>query len=130
MTKIQILVIISSLFLLFVVLELVRRRRLREEYSLLWLVTAIGYALIAIFPGATRFILDYLDVERPTSIFVFAGFLFLFLICIQFSVRLSRLSSQNKILAQQVAILDCELKRLNNINNGAVPEAAKCTPPA
>jgi hypothetical protein len=130
MTKIQLLVIASSLFLLLFVLELVRRRRLREEYSWLWLATAIGYATIAIFPSVTRIISVFLGVERSTSIFIFAGFLFLFLICIQFSVRLSRLSNQNKILAQQVAILDSEMRRLAEINNGEVYDSFESNRPA
>jgi hypothetical protein len=130
MNKVQLLVIASSLFLLLFVLELVRRRRLREEYSWLWLVTAIGYAMIAIFPSATRIISEFLGVERPTSMFAFAGFIFLFLICIQFSVRLSRLSNQNRILAQQVAILDSEMRRLSHISNGEVHDSFGTNHPA
>lgn len=113
MNRVQIFVMISSIFLLLFVLELVRRRQLREEYSWLWLVTAFGYAIIAIFPQVTRITADMMGVERPTSIFILAGFLFLFLICIQFSVRLSRLTERNKILAQMVAILDSEVRRLS-----------------
>ncbi|MBN1667396.1 MAG: DUF2304 domain-containing protein [Anaerolineales bacterium] len=125
MNRVQIFVIATSILLLVFVLELVRRRRLREEYSWLWLVTALGYATIAIFPRITRLTADIVGAENSSSVFILAGFLFLFLICIQFSVRLSRLSDRNKELAQMVAILDSEVRRLTEAAGEAVPTIAE-----
>lgn len=114
MSRTQILAIISAVVLLFIVLELVRRRRLREEYSWIWLLTAIGYLAIAIVPGLIEWVAGALGSVRPTSVFAFLGLFFLFLVSIQFSVQISRLTEQNKDLAQQVAILDSELRRLGS----------------
>jgi len=110
MVRAQILGLVSSVFLLLFVLELVRRRKLKEEYSWLWLIMAVGYLLILSVPSLPEWIADITGAERPISAYTFLGIFFLFLICIQFSVRLSHLTTQNRQLAQQVAILDGELQ--------------------
>jgi MFS family permease len=112
MSRTQIFVIISGVVLGGLVLELVRRRRLREEYSWLWLLTGAGYLAVAVWPGLAGWMAGIVGSQRPTSAFTFLGLLFLFLISIQFSVEFSRLKERNKDLAQQVAILDSELRVL------------------
>ncbi|HNS52194.1 MAG TPA: DUF2304 domain-containing protein [Anaerolineae bacterium] len=113
MSRPQILIVISAVLLLAFVLEQVRRRRLREEYSWIWLLTAAGYLLVALVPGLIEWVSGAIGSVRPTSVFAFLGLVFLFLISIQFSVQISRLTEQNKDLAQQIAILDSELGRLS-----------------
>jgi len=112
MSRTQIVAILSAVLLLVLVLEMVRRRRLKEEYSWIWLLTAIGYALVAIWPGLAVWVSRMIGSLNPASVFTFLGLLFLFLISIQFSVQISRLSEHNKDLAQHIAILDSELRRL------------------
>jgi hypothetical protein len=117
MSRTQILAIISGVVLLILVLELVRRRRLREEYSWIWLLTAIGYLAIAAVPGLIERGAIIIGSVRPTSVFTFLGLFFLFLVSIQFSVQISRLAEQNKDLAQQIAILDSEIRRLSRMQD-------------
>lgn len=112
MPRIQLVVIVSGLFLLGLVLEMVRRRKLREEYSWLWLLTATGYMAVALFPTLAKAVASFFGVLDPISAFTFLGLFFLFLISIQFSIHISRLASQNKDLTQQIAILDAELSTL------------------
>lgn len=126
MSRTQILAIISAVGLLIIVLELVRRRRLREEYSWIWLLTAIGYLAVAIVPGLIEWAAGAIGSVRPTSVFSFLGLLFLFLVSIQFSVQISRLAEQNKDLAQQVAILDSELRRLGQAQSAPSAVAGPC----
>jgi hypothetical protein len=111
MSRTQLVAIFSGI-LLVLVLEMVRRRRLREEYSWLWLLTAIGYLLVAMWPGLADWVSRSIGAARPASAFAFLGLLFLFLIAVQFSVQISRLTEHNKDLAQQVAILDSEVRSL------------------
>jgi len=118
MSRTQILAIISGVVLLVMVLELVRRRRLREEYSWIWLLTAIGYLTIAAVPRLIERGAVLLGSVRPTSVFTFLGLFFLFLVSIQFSVQISRLAEQTKDLAQQIAILDSEIRRLSRSQDG------------
>lgn len=118
MSRTQLLAIISAVALLIIVLELVRRRRLREEYSWIWLLTAVGYLAIALVPGLIEWVAGAIGSVRPTSVFAFLGLFFLFLVSIQFSVQISRLAEQNKDLAQQLAILDSELRRMDQAQSG------------
>ena len=112
MSRAEFFVIVSGVGLLLFVLELVRRRRLREEYSWIWLLTAIGYFLVAVWPNLAVWVAGLIGSTRPTAAFTFLGLLFLFLICIQFSVQISRLTEQNKNMAQHIAILDSDIKML------------------
>jgi hypothetical protein len=122
MSRTQIVAILCGVVLLIWVLELVRRRRLREEYSWIWLLTAIGYLLVAILPVLSEAVSRLIGASRPASAFTFLGLLFLFLIGIQFSVQISRLTEQTKDLAQHIAILDSELCRLTK-RNAPLPSA-------
>jgi hypothetical protein len=112
MSRTQLVAILSAVALLLLVLEMVRRRRLREEYSWIWLLTAMGYLLVAVWPNLGVWVAGAIGSDNPQSTFTFIGLLFLFLISIQFSVQISSLTEQNKDLAQQIAILDSEIRKL------------------
>jgi hypothetical protein len=112
MSRAQFVVIGAGVALALFILEMVRRRRLREEYSWLWILAAVGYFLLAIWPQLAQWIAGFIGSTNPVSAFTFLGFFFLFVLCIQFSVQISRLTEQNKNLAQQIAVLDGEVRRL------------------
>ncbi len=123
MSRTQVVAILSGIALSILVLEMVRRRRLREEYSWIWLITAMCYLAVAIWPDLARWMAQLLGSTRPVSAFTFLGFGFLFLLGIQFSMQISRLTEQNKDVAQRLAILDGELQRNNGHDNvGASPQ--------
>lgn len=112
MLKIQIITGTISILLLIIVFELIRRRRLKEEYSLLWLLSSIIILLFSIFPGLLDIISQLLGMYYLTTLFVIS-FLFLLLIVLHFSTVISRLSSMNKELTQELSILNYEFKDLN-----------------
>lgn len=114
MSKIRIVVLASAIALLLSVLNLVRRRRLREEYSWLWLLTSATCVLLVISHGFYNWIAQLTGASNATLAFAFLGLYFLAFISIQFSMELSRLTTQTKDLAQQMAILDGELKNLRS----------------
>jgi hypothetical protein len=118
MSRTHILGFVSAIVLLLYVLDLVRRRRLREQYSWLWLLLAIGGFLVAAWPRLTLWIAQLVGSRNPLTALVFLALYFLVLILIQLSTELSRLTTQNKDLTQQVAILDGELRRLSNAMSG------------
>ena len=113
MSRASIIVLLSAIILLVFVLELVRSRRLREEYAWLWLVSAGVYLLVTIRSSLGSWINSLFGAQDGSSVFVFMGLYFLILISIQYSIRLSRLTTQSKDLAQQLAILDSEIRRLS-----------------
>ena len=101
-----------SFALLATVLWLVRRRGLREEYTPIWVCTAIGILAVAlrldVLSGLTRLI----GAWAPSSTIFFLADLFLLAICLNYAVRLSRAGVQVKNLAQELALLRERLDRL------------------
>src|SRR4030042_5748651 len=95
---------ISVLLVVFIV-ELVRRRKLREEYSWLWLSLSVAMFVLALWPGLLHVITGLIGAVLTTSTLFFFALVFLVLINIQFSVEISSLRSQVKNLAQQLALL-------------------------
>jgi hypothetical protein len=102
--------LVSAVFLV-AVLNLVRRGRLKEEYTPIWVTVALGIMLLSIWFDAVRLITFAVGAWTPSSTLFFFGELFLLVLCLNYAVRLSGLSVQVKTLAQEVAILRAELAR-------------------
>lgn len=103
--------VFAALFLLMV-LELVRRKRLKEQYSLLWLFTSFIILVLAIWRDLLEFLAGLLRIAYPPSLLFIAGIAFSFALVLHYSVIISRLSNQNVRLAQEVGILHKELKEI------------------
>jgi hypothetical protein len=86
--------------------ELVRKRRLREEYSVLWILTGIGICVLAVWYGLLKKITAFIGAGLPTSTLFFFALIFLILLSLQFSVRISALHDQVKELAQKIALME------------------------
>lgn len=100
-------VLIASLFFLAFILELVRRRKIGERFSLLWIVIAVGMCLAASvgFPILFR-IAPLIGVVYPATALFLLAFLGLTCLSIYFTVILSQLHRQNRVLAQRIALLE------------------------
>jgi hypothetical protein len=112
MLKIQLIIGAVSVLLLVIVFELIRRNRLKEEYSLLWLLSGVVILIFSIFPDLLNIISRVMGMYYLTALFVIS-FLFLLLIVLHFSTVLSRLSERNKELTQELSILDFSFKQLD-----------------
>jgi len=110
MSHLQIVATLGAVALLLTVLELVRRRRLLERYALLWL--AVGLALVVL--GAWRGLLTKLSetagIHAPPNALFAVGLGFLVVLVLNFSVVISRLSDQTKVLAQRLGLLEERLR--------------------
>lgn len=104
----KIMAILIAVFIFGVILELVRRRRLREEYSWLWLLTGAGLIALTVRHDLLVAISRMIGAALPTSTLFFFGLIFLMLVCLQFSIRISKLTNQVKDLAQELAMLRSE----------------------
>jgi hypothetical protein len=103
----RVVVVGVALVLIVVILELVRKRRLREEYSWLWLLAAALVGVAAMTPFAfLRQLAAGMGSDNPPAAIFFLGFVAVTLLCLQFSVRLSRMTEQIKNLGQQLALLE------------------------
>jgi hypothetical protein len=101
----KIFAIIASVLIMLLVVELVRRRRLREEYSWLWLLTGGFIILLVIWYDLLVFITHMIGAVAPTTTLFIFGLLFLMLISLHYSIQISKLSHQVKEIAQQLALL-------------------------
>ncbi|MCY4020115.1 MAG: DUF2304 domain-containing protein [Chloroflexi bacterium] len=99
----------ASLVALVVVLELVRRRRLREEYSLLWLATAIVMLVVGVWRDLLHSLADLVNIEYPPNLLFLLAALFLLFIQLYFSTVITKLTQENKEIAQQLALLRYEV---------------------
>ena len=109
--KISILATVVSVVLLLVVFELIRSRRLRERYALLWLLTGGVLLALSLWRGGLNTIAGWFGVETyPPAILGAIGALFILVVLLHYSTVISRLSDQNTILAQRLALLEQQLR--------------------
>jgi hypothetical protein len=102
---------LASLGLVLVVLELIRSRRLRERYALLWLVTGLVLTALSAWRGGLNTIAGWLGVRGyPPAVLFAVGILFILAVLLHYSTVISRLSDQNVVLAQRIALLEQELR--------------------
>jgi hypothetical protein len=94
------------------VVELVRRRRLREEYAWVWLAVALVLLALALNDGFLFTLSRWIGSATSTSTLFFGALVFLLLLSLQFSVQLSRLTQRQRTMAQRLALLEQELERL------------------
>ena len=104
--RIQIVAVLVTAVLLFGVLELVRSRRLLERYAILWLFSALVLLGLAIWKGLLQTVASAVGIYyAPSALFVIA-FGFILVLLLHFSVAVSKLSEQTKVLAQRLALLE------------------------
>jgi hypothetical protein len=111
--KVEIIMLVVPAVLFAVVVELVRRRRLREDYSLLWLVTFGVLVLFAVFPNSLLDgLADLIGIFYPPTALFVVGFGLMLLVLLQFSLVITRLAQQNKQSAQRIALLSARVREL------------------
>lgn len=105
-TRIQIVSIAFAVLVFVAVFEMVRRRRLRERYALVWMGAALVLLLFAAWKGLLTTVSTAVGIYYPpTALFVIA-FGFLLLLLLHLSSAVSRLSDQTRVLAQRLALLE------------------------
>jgi hypothetical protein len=105
-------VIVFAAVVFVLVFELVRRRALMERYALLWLAAAVVLVVLAVWRGLLTSVSGDLHIYTPVNALFAAGFVFAIVLLLHFSMVISRLSEQNKILAQRLALLDERVRGL------------------
>jgi hypothetical protein len=101
----KIFAIVASILIMMIVVELVRRRRLREEYSWLWLLTGVVIILLVVWYDLLVYVTHLIGAIAPTTTLFIFGLLFLMLISLHYSLQISKLSHQVKEMAQQLTLL-------------------------
>ena len=107
-TRYKVAAALIALSILVGIVWLIKKRKLREEYSWLWLLTGFGLLLLALWDGLLTSLATGLGITPPSTALFFFALIFMTLLSLEFSVRLSRQSEQIKNLCQRLAILDAK----------------------
>jgi len=107
--KIQIISIIVTGGMFAVIFELLRRKRLMERYALLWLFASAVLLALAVWKGLLTTIAHAIGIYYPPSALFVIAFGFILVMLLHFSLVISRLADQNKILAQRLGLLQQRL---------------------
>ena len=103
--RLKVFIILIGLVIFLGIIELVRRRKLREEYSFIWLMTGFVFVLIAIKNDILTYLSELVGIILPINMLFFLALIFVMLLCLYFSLRISALTTQMKNIAQQLALL-------------------------
>jgi hypothetical protein len=116
--RISVAASIASILLILVVLELIRGRRLKERYALLWLVTGVVLLVLSIWRDGLNTIAGWLGVSGyPPAILFAAAILFVIVVLLHYSTVLSRLDDEKTLLAQDLALLRRRVEQLEGAAN-------------
>jgi hypothetical protein len=110
--RIQIVAVFASLALLVFVFELVRRRRLLERYALVWIGSSIILLVLAVWSEGLNVVSDLFGIKTPSNGLFFVAVGAIVLLLLHFSVAVSRLNDQAKVLAQRLALLEQRVRDL------------------
>lgn len=104
-------VIIVAVAICALIFELVRRKHLMERYAILWLLAAVTLLVLAVWQGLLTTLSHAVGIYYPPAALFAVAFLFVLVMLIHFSVTISRLSDQNTVLAQRLALLQQRLEQ-------------------
>jgi hypothetical protein len=114
----KIFAIIICVGVVVFIVDMVRRRRLREEYSVLWLTTSVIMFILVLKYEWLESLTRFIGAGLPTSTLFIGSIVFLMLISVQFSIKISKLTNQVKDLVQDNTLLRSELKNYGRSNSG------------
>src|SRR3954452_8770623 len=123
--RIQVVAIIAAAGLLLGVLELVRQRRLLERYALVWMVAAIVLLGLAVWRNALNRLAEVGGIASPPNALFFVAFGAILLLLLHFSVAVSRLQDQTKLLAQRQALLEQRVGQIEGADAEAEPRSTE-----
>jgi len=112
LSRTHVILVVGAVGLALLVLDLVRRRRLSEEYSLLWVVATALVAILGFSTPLLRAITGSLGIRYETSTVFAFGLAFAIVVLLFLSVKLSRLSQENRMLTRELSFLRLELEEL------------------
>lgn len=105
MTGTQIGALLAGALALGIIVELLRRRQLREKYAALWLLVGVAMAILGLFPGLLDAVAGWLGVADPPNLLFFVAILVLLVVSVHLSWELSRLEDETRTLAEEIAFL-------------------------
>lgn len=122
LNRVQIVALAVSALLALAIFQLMRKKRLKEQYSLLWFLTVAVMLLLAVWESLLSRISNTIGISIPSNALFIMALLFLFVMSLHFSLLVSRLTDQSKLLAQKLALLERDLRRSREHVEKNMPE--------
>ena len=121
--------VLPILFVLATIIAMVvlmRRRVMKERFTVWWAVLSLGVVVFAVFPPVLPFVAEHLGFQTPSNFVFFVASIMLVLMSFQFSVEISRLEEKTRTLAEQLGILRAQTEQRSSVTTVALtPETAE-----
>lgn len=118
--------IVAAVLALSVVIEMLRRRRLRERHAIWWIFAGVLALIVGVFPQIVAWAAAAVGIEVPTNLVFFVSVTLLVFVCVQHSAELTGLESKTRVLAEQIALqsnrIDVLEHRLSAQSSGVDPD--------
>ncbi|UVJ38309.1 DUF2304 domain-containing protein [Arthrobacter sp. CJ23] len=101
-----------ALVIVAMVIEMLRRKKLREKYAALWLVVGIATLVLAAFPRLLNIVAEFVGVQLPSNLLFIMSILMLMGVCLHLSWEISVVEDETRTLAEEVAILRSQIEAL------------------
>ena len=112
MSGANLLGLVTAIGITIFIVELLRRRILREKYAVLWLLVCLGLLIFSVFPGLLTWLADLLGFEVPANLLFVISVVLLLVVSVQLSYEVSRVEARTGRLAEEIAILRREVDDL------------------
>lgn len=117
-----------ALVIVALVVEMVRRKKLREKYAVLWLVVGIATLVLAAFPHLLNIVAALVGIQIPSNLLFAIGILMLLGVCLHLSWEISLVEDETRTLAEEVAILRTQLDAINRSLRAAISDQNSADP--
>jgi hypothetical protein len=114
MEKMQIISLLFSILILYTIFEMVRKKKIKEEYSILWFLMGLVFIAISIFPSIIDTLGKIFGIAYAPTLILLLLFAFVLTVLIHFSIVLSALTDKNNTLIQEIGLIKHELDSLKN----------------
>ncbi|GAA3250435.1 hypothetical protein GCM10017691_62400 [Pseudonocardia petroleophila] len=105
---------------LLLVIELLRRRRLREKYAVIWVLISVATVIVAVFPALLQWTSDVIGIRTPSNLLFFGSVLTLFAVSLQLSREVGLLEEQSRTLAEEVGAIRLRLEKIESVGTDAL----------
>ena len=119
-----------ALAIVALVIEMLRRKKLREKYAVLWLIVGVATLVLAAFPRLLNIVAEYVGVQIPSNLLFAMSILMLLGVCLHLSWEISVVEDETRTLAEEVAILRAQVESLEQRHDLPALDAARPDPVA
>ena len=119
-----------ALAIVALVIEMLRRKKLREKYAVLWLIVGVATLVLAAFPRLLNIVAEYVGVQIPSNLLFAMSILMLLGVCLHLSWEISVVEDETRTLAEEVAILRTQLESLEQHRHLSALDTARPDPVA